>query len=281
LGEYVPNHSYQPIAVLRTTYERWKHIQARQLYTNSLQILWHIFLSFLQGDEVNHARGISFEEFMDWLEAGQPHEVMHAPLESLVQDTLEQLGLPRDWRQHHREYADRSKFEVDALTTFNKGRFTLRCAMDMLVDVFLRFYDEHLAEEPVWQELAAATQESHRLPLQVFFNSLQTHFDARSTFREVVRWLYQGYVLSQHEYMAIRKLRYNGYDTFKFHYVEGRFYPTKKPYEQPIRHPSLRLNNALTMLIDVGLVETDGAICTLSADGEAFLEQVEGLHGGH
>ncbi len=102
--------------------------------------------------------------------------------------------------------------------------------MDMLIDIFLRFYDLHSTRNPLWEEMAVAKQESHRLPLREFFMELEMRLERQETLHEILVWLYQKYILAQHEYMAIRKLRYNGYDTFKFQYVEGRFYRPAIPY---------------------------------------------------
>jgi hypothetical protein len=189
-----------------------------------------------------------------------------------------------DWKEQHIQIAERFKFKQDALTLFDqqaqKNYFTLIEAFDMLVDLFFRFYDLHTAQDPTWEEMAVSTTESHRLPIRDFFYALQSRLESQATLREVIVWLYQEYILTQHEYMAIRKVRYNGYDTFKFHYVEGRFYRPVLRYEQPLRLPALRLNNALTMLIDIGLIKTSDGIYRLTNDGESFLTQLEGLHHG-
>ena len=74
--------------------------------------------------------------------------------------------------------------------------------------------------------------------------------------------------------MALEKLRYQEYDTFKFYYRDGRFYwPFRTPdaYREPIRLAANRISNALSILIDLGLVVKDqtGAHA-LSPDGEVF-----------
>lgn len=285
LGDYAAGHPYDPVPALRNTYRQWCHVQTRQLYTNALQVMWHVFLKCLREIDRIELYGMSLDEFLNWLEIHDTKDVMNIPLLEFIHQPFEQLGIPVDWQSHTIEYSEASKFNLDALTVFDTAlsskNFTVNSAMRMLRDLFLRFFHLHDSQDSLWEDLAIARQESHRLPMQVFFNGFHRHLSAKVTFRDVVRWLYQEYILSQHEYMAIRKLRYNGYDTFKFQYVEGRFYPTAKVYEQPIRHPSLRLSNGLTMLIDVGLIETAGDVYRLSDDGIAYLQQTERLSSEH
>lgn len=282
LGDFAKDVSYEPLTAFLPTYERWRHVQTRQLYTNALQILWSVFLKYLQDETVND--GILFDDFIGWLDGQYPAEIIDTPIVDYVQEMMQASGFIPDWRNCG-DYVEQNKFARDALTLFNfhldANKFTAQQALDMLIDVFLRFYHLHASENEVWQELAVGREESHRLPMRDFFHTFESFLENGRTLHDVLFWLYQDYILSQHEYMAIRKLRYNGYDTFKFHYTEGKFYRTGKRYDQPLRHPALRLNNALTMLIDVGLIEDKNGLCRLSRDGEVYLQQVEELNHGH
>lgn len=238
LGHYAPGNPYFPTRALQKTYAQWQHVQARQLYTSALQIMWHIFLDFLQSNDGRFLNGIALDDFIDWLEAHDATEVMNTSLLDIIYQTFEQLGISPDWRAHATEYSEGSRFKTDALTAFDNAlgsqRFTVSGALSMMCDVFLRFFDLHASGNPIWQEMAVSTQESHRLPMQRLFNALEACLENRTRLRNVVQWVYEEYILSQHEYMAIRKLRYNRYDTFKFHYIEGRFYPTSKAYDDNV-----------------------------------------------
>jgi len=284
LGRYLDGRDYIPSPALVDTHARWSHVQARQLYSSALQILFATFLDVLQSDGALQSEGITFEEFIDhvanWFSPG----AMDRPLIDDVFARFEAENLGRDWRQRCEDYCERVEFSADALTLFDTQRtnrgLTPLVALDMLVDVFLRFYPLHADDDPIWREMALSEQESHRLPLNSFFAEFESALDQGRTIRETLAWLYRDYVLAQHEYMAIRKLRYNSYDTFKFHYIDGRFYPPPQFYDQPLRHPSLRIDQALTMLIDVGLVQLVNGICALTPDGEDYLYQVEELNRG-
>lgn len=284
LGRYLDGTDYIPAPALVDTHARWRHVQARQLYSSALQILFAVFLDVLQEDGALQSEGLTFDAFIDRVAGWFPAGTMERPLIDDVLDRFEAESLGRDWRQRCEEYCERVEFSADALTLFDKQRaskgLTPRVALDMLVDVFLRFYRLHAGDDPIWREMAVSEQESHRLPLNSFFVEFESALEEGRTIRETLAWLYRDYVLAQHEYMAIRKLRYNGYDTFKFHYVDGRFYPPAQFYDQPLRHPSLRLDQALTMLIDVGLVQSANGICALTPDGEDYLYRVEELHRG-
>ena len=282
LGDFSRSGAYEPRPALRPTYERWRQVQARQLYTSALEILWMIFLERLQDASITD--GLTFEDFMGWLESQYAPEIMNERLSDYLQRTVQESDTQADWRNPS-TYIEQSKFSRDALTVFDvqikKKWFTVQQAVEMLSDIFLRFYHLHRSGDEIWRELALSSQESHRLPMQPFFVSFEARLESGQTFRDLISWLYREYILSQHEYMAIRKLRYNAYDTFKFHYADGRFYRTNERFDQPLRHFALRLNNALNMLIDVGLVIEDDGICRLSADGDVYLNNVEALNSEH
>ena len=166
---------------------------------------------------------------------------MNERLSDYLQRTVQASDAQADWRDPS-NYVEQSKFSRDALTVFNpqskENWFTVQQAVEMLSDIFLRFYHLHVSDDAIWRELALSDHESHRLPMQAFFASFEARLESGQTFRDLISWLYGDYILSQHEYMAIRKLRYNGYDTFKFHYMDGRFYRTKKRFDPT--HSALR-----------------------------------------
>ena len=281
LGEYAPGHPYEPLPALRLTYEGWRAVQARQLYASSLEILWAVFLTYLQKDAID---GVTLDEFMNIDQDDSIIAMMNTSFMTLIHENMDHVSLDSD-AHNTSQYVEKLKFTQDALSLFDQQidqrEFTTWHAMDMLSDIFLRFYHLHTEQDPIWKKFTAATEESHRLPIAPFFDSFAQRFESGQTLSQIMRWLYQDYVLAQHEYIAIRKLRYNRYDTFKFHYSEGRFYKTGTPYFQPLRHLSLRLSNALTMLIDVGLVVKDiSGVCHLSPDGETYLRRVEELNRG-
>ena len=80
------------------------------------------------------------------------------------------------------------------------------------------------------------------------------------------------------QFIALEKLRYQGYDTFKFYFQEGRFYwpfSQANVWSEPIRLAANRLANALSILIDLGLInENDENQLSITNDGLQYLEQV-------
>lgn len=123
-----------------------------------------------------------------------------------------------------------------------------------------------------------------RLPLAAYFNFTQEILTTpASTLGNWLERLYREYIFGQHELIALGKLRYQGYDTFKFSYRDGLFFwpfASTNAYREPIRLAADRLLNALTILTDLGLVvrNEDGEY-SLNSDGNGFLEQcIKGLH---
>ena len=63
LGDFSQSNAYEPLPALRPTYERWRQVQVRQLYTSALEILWLIFLYQLQDPATDD--GITLEDFIE------------------------------------------------------------------------------------------------------------------------------------------------------------------------------------------------------------------------
>jgi hypothetical protein len=120
--------------------------------------------------------------------------------------------------------------------------------------------------------------ERPRLPLAEYFNYLKIKLDDHKwSVSDWVIWIYQEYIFEQHEMIALEKLRYQEYDTFKFYFEDGIFHwPTSKtPYQEPIRLAGNRLNNCITMLVDLGLIlQSDEGLLSLSSEGENYHEEI-------
>jgi len=123
-----------------------------------------------------------------------------------------------------------------------------------------------------------------RLSINKYFETFsQLLNDDQFSTLKWLKWIYQEYIFEQHEKIALEKLRYQNYDTFKFYFEEGSFYwPIgKAPYQEPIRLAGNRLNNCLTMLTDLNLVikKEDDALF-LSEQGEKYHAQILGKLNG-
>lgn len=148
---------------------------------------------------------------------------------------------------------------------------------------FLRFYHWHTDGNPIWQEMA----NRERLPLTTYFDFIQEILaNPASTIGIWLERQYREYIFGQHELIALDKLRYQGYDTFKFSYRDGLFFwpfASQDAYREPIRLAANRLLNALTILTDLGLVvRNEEGEYSLSSEGEDFLgRSLMGIHDDH
>jgi hypothetical protein len=151
----------------------------------------------------------------------------------------------------------------------------IRNPVRILLQLFLRWLPQHRQDAPSWREVARRP----RLPLAQFFDDVLFHLDdPRWTVADLLEWLYREYIIGQHEFVALEKLRGQEYNTFKFYHRENGFAWAYNPanYQEPLRYPGLRLYNAYTILHDLGLVQelSDGG-AQLTTDGISFLKQIE------
>ncbi|MCL4529060.1 MAG: hypothetical protein M1282_06575 [Chloroflexi bacterium] len=279
LGEFEKRKNYTPSKSLSHWAERWKAVEARHVYTFGLQCLFGAFLLFLSGNQ----NGISFEEFLTWIGEHLPKGVFEKGMSEYLTSLCHAVGLHGNWTNAYTEFAEacRASTEKDEYSLFNgvyEGRrdaqILLRTGLQILAQHFLRFLPRHEGRDPTWADLA----NKPRLPMHDCFEHLrQCLSDSNWTIKHWLEWLYRDYILGQHEFIGLEKLRFQRYDTFKFHYRDGRFYwalPHADDYHEPIRLAGLRLHMALSILTDLGLVKLDReGRYDLSADGETYLQR--------
>lgn len=278
LGEYDAGQDYIPAPVLADWYTRWRYVQVRQTYTTALQLLWVVFLNHVRSRQET---GLTWAEFMEWLVALIGEEAAH-PVSVYLDRLCAEVGLAQDWRKGHPQFdaacklgTGRDEYSLYAHALKNRGdpQTLVQAAVQILCQLFVRFYAVHQTDTPLWQESASRP----RLPLRQFFDDMANRLaDPAWSVRDLLAWVYREYILGQHEFIALEKLRYQSYDTFKFHYQDKVFrWPYGSEYNEPLRYPALRLDNALTLLIDLGLVvEEQTGICRLTPDGQQYLERV-------
>lgn len=278
LGQYAPGQVYQPAATLRGWADRWRLVQVRHTYTSALQALWAVFLDHLRA---NPDVGFTFSEFTNWAFAHlTDYNMVEMPVSDYLDHLCAEIGLSPKWTEAAQDFslACQQESQVDEITLYRQlltsGRdpSTLMArALRVLGQLFLRFYPLHLTDDSIWQEVARRP----RLPVAQYLDDFAYHLQIPGwTIGDWVKWLYRDYLVSQHEIMALQKLRQNQYNTFKFYYRDGRFFWAYNPidYQEPLRYPSLRLYNGLTMLIDLGLIEEDDeGRCCLTDDGYSYL----------
>lgn len=279
LGEYRPGLLVQPTPEIQAWLSRWNLVEIRHLYTFGLQCLWAAFLLYLQ-DQPN---GVSIPEYSEWLKHTLDEDTFNLPLADFLDEQCCDIGLGDGWAGSQTTFdaacslgtgKDEYTLYLNAASVPQNADELLGYGIQILAQLFLRFRRFHLQSDPVWADMAVR----ERLPLKGFFQFMEeSGTDPTTTAGMWLVRLYREMIWGQHEFMALEKLRYQGYDTFKFSYRDGRFYwPFRagKDYREPIRLAANRLFNAITILTDLGLVDKDqNGTYTLSADGEAFLSQ--------
>jgi len=282
LGEYQDGLIYTPYAQLSAWAMRWRMVQVRQFYTFGLQCLWAAFLLHLR--DCNG--GVSFDNYLDWVSCQLPEGLVMTPAGAYLDWLGGAVGLSPGWQDASLRFDEtcRQATERDEYTLYLRiranrrdTRTLLTYGLQILAQLFLRLLPHHLDGDPLWRELAT----KQRLPMVLYFDGMLERLADRAwTVRDYLEWLYRDFIIGQHEFVALEKLRYQKYDTFKFHYRDGLFYwplSLSRSYREPIRFATLRLFNALTILADMGLVKPDGT--GLTEDGSAYRERL--LEMGH
>lgn len=277
LGEYQPGLLYQPDKRIAAWADHWKLVEVRHLFTFGLQCLWAAFLLVLR----ERALGLTLANFMSWVQSQITIAVFEQSANVYLDSLCHAVKLNGHWRDAHaafdkacRQKGDRDEYSLylDAREQWDDAATLVRNGLQIFAQLFLRFYHRHAAQDSIWLEMA----KRERIPLADTFNTLEAHLQSPQwTVGDLLIWLYNDLVFGQHEFVALEKLRYQGYDTFKFHYHDGVFFSVPGEYREPIRLAGLRLMNVLTILTDLGLIlqDKEGNL-RLSADGQSYRERV-------
>lgn len=280
LGQYAKGQNYVPAAQLASWAGRWRMVVVRQLYSFGLQSLWAAFLLHLREQE----GGLSFEAYLEWTGQQLGDATTRHPLADYLSGLCGVFGLSGGWQDSCRKFDTACRIETgqDELSLFDlvianrqEAAELLRLGVRILTQQFLRCLPRHLEEDPLWSDLAGR----ERLPISGFFETLHTGANAAGwTVGDWLRGVYKDYILGQHEFIALEKLRFQRYDTFKFYYRDGLFYwpfREKDAYTEPIRLTGLRLFNVITILTDLGLlVQAEDGTLSLSSDGQDYHARV-------
>lgn len=274
LGEYCPGKLYQPASALSDWVLRWKIVEVRHLFTFGLQCLWAAFLH-----ELSQREQLTLEEYQGWIVEKISTRRANLSVSASLDELCSQVGL-EDWRSSYPRYdmACLQGTEEDEISLFKKANQNrqsseelLNIGMRILKQFFLRFLSKAEENGTIWRELA----DMERLPISAFMKAMFSQAEnGQCTVIDWITWVYREYILGQHEFIALEKLRYQGYNTFKFYFQDGSFswpFATSTQYREPIRLAANRLNNTITMLADLGLIETqeDGTM-KLTSDGDAY-----------
>lgn len=280
LGEYEAGRPYRPAERLHAWAAKWGMVEIRHLYTFGLQCLWAAFLIHLSQQE----NGVSLGEYLKWLRTQLDDGIYDLGANDYLDARCRAVSLSGSWKENYAAFAqaclqateqDEYSLYLQAINNRYDSSALLKTGLQILAQLFLRFLPRHEHNDPTWMELA--TRE--RLPMTGFFDALRDRLcDSDWTVGDWLEWVYRELVLGQHEFIALEKLRYQEYDTFKFYYRDGRFYwpfATPDAYREPIRLAALRLFNVLTILTDLGLItENDQGRLHLSPDGTDYLDRI-------
>jgi len=261
---------------------RGKMVEGRHMFTFGLQCLWAAFLIVLRSKI-----RIKREDWKKWVEDQLNESGWDLSIPQLASKFCAEAGLSGDFSallsNTKKSFGLQSNLDeyslyIHATRNSTNQIILFQTGIRVLLQLYLRFYPEHHYQDPIWKEMA----EKHRLPLVDYFNYIEKKLDDNKwSVSKWVTWIYQEYIFEQHEMIALEKLRFQVYDTFKFYYEDGFFHwPTgKTPYQEPIRLAANRLNNCITMLVDLGLIhQSEQGLLTLTPEGVTYREKVlEGL----
>lgn len=211
LDQFAIGIPYNPAPALRDWHTRWKLVQARQVYTTALQILWYVFLEHLKARRPEPVR---FEDFFTSVVAALPEGLADLSVENYLDQICRDVDLAYPWREASVLFAEACHLESehDELTRYgqlleaapNPGR-DIAEALRILFQHFLRFYPMHAERHPLWMDVATR----QRLPMFLWFGEIERGVKRDDwTVRDALALLYREYIIGQHEFIALEKLRY-------------------------------------------------------------------------
>jgi predicted transcriptional regulator len=278
IGEYRPGLRYDPSLELGDWVKRWQMVEVRHIFTLGLQCLWAAFLL-----ELNARNDITKQEWAEWLNSRIIENNWNTSVENVSKKICQEAGVSANFNEL-RKITQQSfllQSELDEYSLYLKAnlnqtnsKLLFQTGAKILLQLYLRFYQDYSTQNPLWKEIASRP----RLPIEQFFKSMDEKLKTdKWSMTEWPSWVYQEYIFEQHEIIALEKLRYQEYDTFKFYFEEDTFHwPTgKKNYREPIRLAANRLGNCLTMLVDLGLIsESSDGILSLTQEGKNYYKKV-------
>ena len=214
---------YHPQPLLQTVYRRWRYYQAREYYAFALNALWSYLCSWglSQGGDFHP---LPLEQFWQHLDEGLKFNRLAAELRIVGPD------LDADDR-----FFDLLQWLLTIVGT-DQARFDEACTLDtplqeqrlyrlalqhredphimiggmltILSLLYLRFDVPGHWQHPAW-EISRMGQDG-RLSLADFLQSLRSRLQSRATtIRQVAQWLYNDYIILQHQLVAASKLPEN------------------------------------------------------------------------
>ena len=218
---------YHPQPPLEAVFHRWRYYQAREYYAFALNALWSYLCSWglSQGGDFHP---LPLDQFWQHLNEVLQFDRLAAQLQIVGPDLNADssfIELLR-WLQTI-VGADQAGFDAACTldTPLNEQRLyslalqhkedpyiMIGGMLAILSLIYLRFQVPNHRQHPAW-EISRMGQDG-RLSVADFMHALRYRLQSRSTsIRQVVQWLYNDYIILQHQLVAASKLPEN---TFRF-----------------------------------------------------------------
>ena len=256
--------SYHPNESIGETFRRWRLYQAREYYAFALNAFW-LFLcdwGVRQGGVIDP---IPLSQFWDFLDQAVDFNM----LASTLGITKPNLSLDSGFRELNNwllSLANTSAQVFDGtwgidspvhehqLYQFANDHIAnptpevmITGMIIMLALIHLRFGDPELWIKPEWE--ISRMGSDGRLSLDGFVHQMHRRLkNGPVTIREILTWLYEDYVILQHQIVATRKLPEN---TFRFQREGGRLKFTQ--LKNPLAFMNSRFEAISTTIYDLGL----------------------------
>ena len=221
--------TFVPSEAVQDTYKRWRLYQAREYYAFALNALWD-YLSYWGLSQHGDVRPVSLSAFWDHLDSALEFNTLTNALNIPASELSGESGFSTllEWLQSVTG-ANGPGLTFDAACTLQSpiqehqlyrlasgnrnSPFAMVAGMIvMLALVYLRFGDPNQWQQMEWE--ISNMGRNGRLPLHQFIQQLRRRLRSGPvTIREIVRWLYNDYVILQHQSIAAHKLPDN---TFRF-----------------------------------------------------------------
>jgi hypothetical protein len=274
---------YHPQPSVETAYKRWRLYQAREYYAFALNALWKYLCTWgvdQGGDMHPLPLGHFWQHLREALDFNALATHLRLPAPALgADDSFADL---LQWIQ---TVVGSDQAGFDAVCTLDApiqeqklyrlalGKSTephvMVAGMILLLSlIYLRFGRPERWRDPAW-EISRLGQDG-RLSLADFIQTLRRRLERRSTtLREVTQWLYDDYIILQHQLVAASKSPEN---TFRFQ-REGnrlRFYHL----ENPLGFMDSRFGALSTIVQELGLCgDLAQPVHPLTAEGQLLLAE--------
>ena len=256
--------SYQPNEWVIDVYKRWRLYQAREYYAFALNALWYFLCDWgvHQGGVIDPIplaqfweyldQSVDFNQFASTLGIPQPNITLNSGFRDLTNWLLKiadasvhtfdsAWGINRPVQEYHLYQLASDQVANPAVGPMVTGMII------MLALIQLRFGDPDLWGKPEWE--ISKMGSDGRLSLDGFVRQMQRRLKSGPvTIREILIWLYEDYVILQHQIVATRKLPDN---TFRFQREGSRL--KFNNLENPLAFMSSRFEAISTTIYDLGL----------------------------